>query len=80
MDEPSNKPTGSDLEMLRELHTALISQLLKAVKSGEASPAMMAVARDMLRQNNIQALPTSSADLGQLRDVLATFKPGVKTA
>lgn len=71
---------ASDLEMLKQLHTELIKQLLEKVRSGDASPAMMAVARDMLKNNNIQALPTSSRDMEELTDVLATFKPGVKSA
>ena len=46
---------GNDkkLELLQNLHTVLIENLLDKVKSGEAKPGDLNVARQLLKDNGI---------------------------
>lgn len=55
-------------ETLEELHLEAIRLLLKRVKSGEATAADLAVARNILRDSNIQCLPRANPEMLQLAD------------
>ena len=55
---------------LEALHGALAKSLADKIKSGEATAADMAVARQFLKDNGIDAIPTKGSPLGDLRDGL----------
>jgi hypothetical protein len=57
-------------ERLEALHGALVDALLARVKSGEATAADLAVARQLLKDNGIDAIPTEASPLARLRDSL----------
>jgi hypothetical protein len=69
-----SKQTDADFDNLKRLQTILIKELLARIESGEAKPADLAVARDMLRQNNIQVLPEASPEMVRLVEALP-FNP-----
>ena len=52
---------GNDkkLELLQILHTVLIENLLDKVKSGEAKAGDLNVARQLLKDNGIECIPTA---------------------
>lgn len=60
-------------DILEELHVATASDLLKRVKSGEASPAELNAALKMLKDNGIEALPTPENPLGELAANIPDF-------
>jgi hypothetical protein len=62
-----SKATEDELD---KLHGALASQLAEKIKSGEATAADMAVARQFLKDNGIQSLPRPKSGLGELADSL----------
>lgn len=58
-------------EILEELHLELTTQLLKKVKSGEATAADLGVARQFLKDNGIEvANPANHKPLQALTEVL----------
>ena len=57
-------------DTLAQLQTALADELLKRVMNGEATAAELNVARQLLRDNNVQALPEANPGLDGLRLVL----------
>ena len=57
-------------ELLNQLHEELGEQLLKRIKSPDASPQDFAQAIKFLKDNNIEALPTGKNALAQLQDEL----------
>ena len=62
--------TKATKELLDELHGALTDELLKRIKSGEAKPADLNAARQLLKDNGIEALATPDTSLGKLAEVL----------
>ncbi len=52
--------------LLKSLHTSLIQTLLERIKSGEAKPADLAVARQLLKDNGIDSIPEKDPGLGDL--------------
>jgi hypothetical protein len=61
----------SDLKSLyEELHEASVVELLRRIKSGEAKPADLAVARQLLRDNGVTAVPTEGSPLQLLTNHL----------
>lgn len=58
---------------LGALHEALAQELLQRVRSGEAKPADLSVARQFLNDNEISA--HDAPTLGQLRTVLTQDLP-----
>lgn len=75
-----SKNKDQDYEGLKLLQSALIRELLARINSGEAKPADLAVARDMLRQNNIQVLPEASSEMMKLVEALPFSPTDYKTS
>jgi len=57
-------------EKLKELHGVLAEELLKRVKDPEAKSSDLNVARQFLRDNNIDAVPTENSPLEKLLEEL----------
>ena len=57
-------------EKLKELHGVLAEELLKRVKDPEAKSSDLNVARQFLRDNNIDAVPTDNSPLEKLIEEL----------
>ena len=59
---------GNDkkLELLQNLHTVLIENLLDKVKSGEAKAGDLNVARQLLKDNGIECIPTEKSPMEDL--------------
>lgn len=55
---------------LSELHEKLANTLLQKVKSGEVTAAELNVARQFLKDNNVDAIPKEGSPLQQLTDSL----------
>ena len=55
-------------EKLKELHEVLATELLKRVKDPDAKSADLNVARQFLRDNGIDAVPTDDSPLQKLID------------
>ncbi|MDH0613323.1 MULTISPECIES: hypothetical protein [Agrobacterium] len=55
---------------LSELHEKLADKLLQKVKSGDVTAAELNVARQFLKDNNIDAIPKEGSPLQQLTDSL----------
>lgn len=62
--------TKATIDSLDDLHGALARALAEKIKSGEATAADMAVARQFLKDNGIDAIPTTSNGLGELAHAL----------
>ena len=63
---------GNDkkLELLQNLHTVLIQNLLDKVKSGEAKAGDLNVARQLLKDNGIECIPTANNPMEDLMSSL----------
>ncbi len=57
-------------EKLRELHGVLAEELLKRVKDPEAKSSDLNVARQFLRDNNVDAVPVANSPLEKLMNEL----------
>ena len=57
-------------DKLKELHGVLAEELLKRVKDPEAKSSDLNVARQFLRDNNIDAVPTENSPLEKLIEEL----------
>ena len=57
-------------EKLKELHEVLATELLKRVKDPDAKSADLNVARQFLKDNNVDAVPTEDSPLKKLLDEL----------
>ena len=59
---------GNDkkLELLQNLHTVLIENLLDKVKSGDAKAGDLNVARQLLKDNGIECIPTANNPMEDL--------------
>ena len=57
-------------EKLKELHEVLATELLNRVKNPDAKSADLNVARQFLRDNGIDAVPTEDNPLGKLLEEL----------
>ena len=56
----------SQRDALEALHTLLISELVNRIQSGEATPADLNVARQMLRDNSIDCAAVEGAPILKL--------------
>lgn len=72
MDLPDKKASK---ERLEALHDALASALAERIASGEATAADLGVARQFLKDNNIDAIPTKGTPLSKLKDSLPFTDP-----
>tara|TARA_B100000287_G_scaffold161817_1_gene152633 strand:- start:475 stop:735 length:261 start_codon:yes stop_codon:yes gene_type:complete len=57
-------------EKLKELHDVLATELLKRVKDPDAKSADLNVARQFLKDNNIDAVPVDDSPLKKLMEEL----------
>ncbi len=55
---------------LRDLHGLLADELAKRIKSGEAAPSDLNVARQFLKDNGIESLPVDDSPLKRLLETL----------
>ena len=62
--------THGTVNDLGELHGLLARTLAEHIKSGEATPAHLNVARQFLRDNNIECLGTNNEDIKSLVEEL----------
>ena len=58
-----------------DLHELTIKELIARIKSREATPSELNVARQMLKDNNIIALKVKESPLGELETILDDFDP-----
>nr|WP_250808780.1 hypothetical protein [Neorhizobium tomejilense] len=66
-----------DLEkILSELHSEMAKKLLEKVRSGEVTAAELNVARQFLKDNNIDAVPKKDSPLANLVDELPFTEDG----
>jgi len=66
-------------DKLRELHAILAEKLLEKIKEPDAKSADLNVARQFLRDNGIDAVPTDDSPLQKLIDEMP-FNEKSKTA
>ena len=57
-------------QLLDELMALTIEELLTVIKSGEATPATLNVARQMLRDNQITCTLKENSSMSELVDIL----------
>ena len=57
-------------DILKELHKSLAEELLTRIKSGEEKASILNVARQFLKDNNIEAIPVEDSPLKSLIDEL----------
>ena len=62
--------TNKDLKKLEGLHGALTDKLLEIVTSGDAKAGDLNVARQFLRDNGVDAMPTDDSPLKSLMNEL----------
>ena len=55
---------------LSQLHNLLIDELTTRIQSGDAKSADLNIARQLLKDNNIEALPTTNSKLKSLIEEL----------
>lgn len=60
---------------LEKLHAALAKKLAEKIADGSATAADMAVARQFLKDNGIDAIPRAGSPLATLRDQLPFPSP-----
>ena len=54
------------IKLLETLHTVLIRELLVRIESGEAKPGDLNVARQLLKDNGIECIPTEKSPMEDL--------------
>lgn len=57
-------------ELQEQIHKALAESLLQKIKSGEATPAELGVARQYLKDNGVTAVPADGTPLRNLTEIL----------
>ncbi|WMM95755.1 DNA maturase A [Roseobacter phage CRP-403] len=60
-------------DLLGDLHSAVASELLMRIKSGEASAAELSTAIRFLKDNNIEAIASENDGLTELMKSLPDF-------
>ena len=51
---------------LESLHTVLIQELLNRIRTGDATPSDLNVARQLLKDNGIECIPVEASPFGDL--------------
>jgi len=51
---------------LESLHTALVQELLDRIRTGDAKPSDLNVARQFLKDNGIECIPVPESPFGDL--------------
>lgn len=64
---------SSQKEIMEMLHKVLAEQLLERIKDPEAKASDLNVARQFLKDNNIDGLATEGSPLGNLVSILPNF-------
>jgi hypothetical protein len=59
--------------ILEDLHTTLAEELLRRIKAGDESPALLNVARQFLRDNGVEGLPVADSALSELIQAMPSF-------
>ena len=62
--------TNKDLKKLEDLHSTLTDVLIEKVKSGEAKAGDLNVARQFLKDNGIECIPTEKNGLEDIMNNL----------
>jgi len=57
-------------ELLQRLHDLLTQSLIDKIEAGEATAADLGVARQLLKDNNINALPNSGTPILRLSETM----------
>lgn len=57
-------------ELLEALHGVVVEDLLRKIRSGEATAADLSVARAMLKDNGVDAIATEGSGIGKLAEQL----------
>lgn len=65
----------AEQEDLENLHGALARALSDKIKSGDCTAADLAVARQFLKDNSIDSIPTEGSGLKELSDALPFANP-----
>ncbi len=64
------KPSKKNQELLNELMTLTIEELVAVIKSGEANPSVLNVARQLLKDNQVTAVIEEGSPMQSLVDAL----------
>lgn len=67
MNDPNNKARSLKMEALQDL---LIDEFIEKIQSGEAAPAVLNAARQLLKDNNIIASVSAQSPLESLVNLL----------
>ena len=68
----SSPPSVS--ETLSQLHQLLVQELLARIQAGEAAPALLDVARKVLKDNNIESVGTPGSHLEAIMQCFPTLE------
>lgn len=63
----------ADNTKLDQLQDGMINLLLKRIADGSASASDLAVARSLLRDNGITAVPAKGSPMGNLKDYVSEY-------
>ena len=71
-------------ELLQQLHGELAKEFLRRIREGEAKPADLSAARQFLKDNGVESVPSEGTDLSELAGEVPTFEdedePNIKIA
>ena len=72
-EEQASAP-ASVSETLNQLHHLLVQELLARIQEGEAAPALLDVARKVLKDNNIESIGAPGSHLDAIMQCLPTLE------
>ncbi|MBN9564880.1 MAG: hypothetical protein J0G29_02110 [Alphaproteobacteria bacterium] len=64
---------SSQRSILEKLHEQLTLVLLERIKEGDSTPALLSVARQFLKDNGIESLPTPGSHMSALFDNIQSY-------
>ncbi|MBN9564941.1 MAG: hypothetical protein J0G29_02425 [Alphaproteobacteria bacterium] len=64
---------SSQRSVLEKLHEQLTLILLERIKEGDSTPALLSVARQFLKDNGIESLPTPGSHMSALFDNIQSY-------
>lgn len=62
--------TKATKDLLDEMHKALAEELLRRIQAGDAKPSDLSAARQFLKDNGVEAIPSADTGIGKLAEVL----------
>jgi hypothetical protein len=71
--QPQRKKPRAREDSLGELHEILARHLTEAIQNGEASPSLLNVARQFLKDNGIECIVEGNETMKTLLDTLPSF-------